>query len=333
MLYNTNIKPFRSTPSLNTPSSHDNASVMYTTDLEAQQVLMYLYVLVVANCILIYDHTTTLPEEIAYIWCRPKALSAMLFLINRYVALLGNIFGLFSEFLPVSNKRFQLWFLNICYFSQQRLSCSKYVVVRQVLIFSQQVFICLILSLRTYALYGCSKRLRKWMAIIGLGLAAGGLAGTFGHDSNSATDGDCHEIYTTVTSVRHAMAWVAMFIYELLIFVLTVIRTCNTRGLPRFSLISRRDILDVIFHDGVMYFAGMTLVNLPNILIHFCGSDITRGSLGPFTSCMSVTLISRLMLNLHESVDTGIFSTPARTSLDVLTTRVDVQSAVSSHDW
>ncbi|KAG1871486.1 hypothetical protein F4604DRAFT_815540 [Suillus subluteus] len=233
----------------------------------------------------------------------------------------------------LSPQRFQRWFLHIYYFSQQRLSCSKYVVAQQVLLFSQQVFICLILSLRTYALYGCSKRLLKWMAIVGLGLAAGGLAGTFGHDSNSATDGDCHEIYTTVTSVRHAMAWVAMFIYELLIFVLTVIRTCKTRGFPRLSLVSRRDILDVIFHDGVMYFAGMTLVNLPNILTYFFGSDIIKGSLGPFTSCMSVTLISRLMLNLHESVDTGIFSTPARTSLDVLTTRVDVQSAVSSHYW
>ncbi|KAG2035088.1 hypothetical protein BDR03DRAFT_541605 [Suillus americanus] len=129
------------------------------------------------------------------------------------------------------------------------------------------------------------------------------------------------------------MSWVAMFIYELFIFVLTVIRTCKTRGLPRFSLVSRRDILDVISHDGVMYFAGMTLVNLPNILTYFCGSDIITGSLGPFTSCISVTLISRLMLNLHESIDTGIFSTAAGTSLDVLTTRVDVQSAVSSHHW
>ncbi|KAG2358153.1 hypothetical protein BDR07DRAFT_1418480 [Suillus spraguei] len=54
-----------------------------------------------------------------------------------------------------------------------------------------------------------------------------------------------------------------MFIYELLIFVLTVFKACKTRGLPRFFQISRRDILDVIFHDG------MTLVNLPNILTYF----------------------------------------------------------------
>ncbi|KAG1771987.1 hypothetical protein EV702DRAFT_1134941 [Suillus placidus] len=264
---------------------------------------------------------TTLPEEIAFIWCRPKALSAVLFLVNRYVAVLGNVLGLLSNILPISTK-----------------SCSKYVLVAQVLLVSQQVFICLTLSLRTYALYGCSRRLLKWMAIIGLALAAGALAGSFGHDSNSTTDNNCHEIYTAATAIRHGMAWVAMFVYELLIFVLTVFKTCKTRGLPRFSLISRGDILDIIFHDGVLYFAGMTLVNLPNILTYFCGSDITRGSLSAFTSCMSVTLMSRLMLNLHGSIDTGIFSTPAqndgsRTSLDVLTTRVNVQSAVSSYHW
>ncbi|KAG2743159.1 hypothetical protein P692DRAFT_20746903 [Suillus brevipes Sb2] len=205
-----------------------------------------------------------------------------------------------------------------------QLSCSKYVLVAQVFLVFQQVFICLTLSLRTYALYGCSRRLLKWMAIVGLALGAGALAGSFGHDSNSATDGDCHEIYTTTTC--HGVSWVAMFVYELFIFVLTVFKTCKIRALPRFSLISRRDILDIIFHDGISFVAsGMTLVNVPNILTYF--------TILSMTSSISVTLISRLILNLHASVDTGIFSIPAGTSLDVLTTRVSVQSALSSHHW
>ncbi|KAG1811820.1 uncharacterized protein BJ212DRAFT_1373352, partial [Suillus subaureus] len=79
---------------------------MYTIDLD-EHMLVYLYAIVVANCILIYDYIATLPEEIAFIWCRPKALSAMLFLVNRYVALLGNIFGLLSDFLPISNEVLQ----------------------------------------------------------------------------------------------------------------------------------------------------------------------------------------------------------------------------------
>lgn len=309
------IKLFRSILSFNTHFSYDIAFTMSITNLEAQQVSVYLYTDVVAICILIYDHISTLPEEIAFIWYRPKTLSATLFFINRYVALLSNISHMLGDFLPISNK-----------------SCSKYLLAREMLIRFQQTLICIILFLRTYALYGRSKRLLKWMVIISLPLAAAVWSGTFLHDSNNVTDGKCHEIYTTVTSIRRGIAWLAMFILELLIFALTVFKVCKTRGLPRFFQISRRDILDVIFYDGVMYFAGMTLVNLSNILTYFCGLDITRGSLSTITSCMSVNLISRLMLNLHESMDAGIFSTSATTSIDILTTRVSVlQSEVSSH--
>ncbi|KAG1836997.1 hypothetical protein C8R48DRAFT_743783 [Suillus tomentosus] len=261
----------------------------------------------------------TLPEEIMFIWRRPKAMSAVLFLVNRYIAVLGNILALMSAFLPVSTE-----------------SCWKYVMVVHVLRAFQQGLICFTLTLRTYALYGYRRRLLVWMWIIGFTLVAGIISvRAFRYISvNSAIrGGGCYETFPTTTSIHTGIVWIMMFIYELLIFIFTVFRTWKTRGLPQFSLIYRRDILDVIFHDGVMYFAGMALVNLPNILTYFCGPDIIRGCLGPFTTCMSATLISRLMLNLHGCVDTGIFSTPAETSPDILTTRVDVELAVSSDNW
>ncbi|KAG1889222.1 hypothetical protein F4604DRAFT_829708 [Suillus subluteus] len=109
------------------------------------------------------------------------------------------------------------------------------------------------------------------------------------------------------------------------------------RGLLRLSLTrSRRNIFDVMFRDGAMYFGVMTLLNIPNILTYYYGSDITRGSLSTFTSCISVTLISRLMLNLHKSFDGDIFSAPTRDDDDgppILTTRLDIQSTNSSHYW
>jgi hypothetical protein len=42
----------------------------------------------------------TLPEEIRFIWCRPKIRSSIFFLVNRYFALVSNIFGLCIDFLP-----------------------------------------------------------------------------------------------------------------------------------------------------------------------------------------------------------------------------------------
>ncbi|KAG1728150.1 uncharacterized protein EDB91DRAFT_865522 [Suillus paluster] len=259
---------------------------------ETQEIWTHSSALVVAN------------KEITFIWCRPKALSAMLFLVNRYVALVSNVYGLIINFLPVSHE----------------VSCSKYLVSRELLIFLQQGIVCVILTLRTYALYGCSKRLLIWMVIIVLGLAGVASAGMFAPYSSTTIDVPGVNCYESNNTAETAVpGWHGI---------------CKTRGSPRLSLImSRRNILDIIFQDGAMYFAAMTLFNIPNILTFYCASDITKSSLATFTSCMSVTLISRLMLNLHKFVDTGIFSTIIRDNdpgSTVFSTRISVntQSAI-----
>lgn len=287
---------------------------------ERQQLVTHSYVVLMANSILMYDHLATLTEEIIFIWRRPKALSAMSFLVNRYFALLGNIYGLFVGFMPIPDQ-----------------SCSKYMVTRQLFIFFQQFIVCVILIIRTYALYNCSKRLLTWITIIFIILAGSASVGTFGQYARNLTTSPgvgCFETYTVEESARFGLAWLAILGFELLIFVLTVHRTCKTRGLLRLRLVTRRNIVDVMFHDGAMYFGAMTLCNIPNIVMYYYGSGVINGSLGlaTLTSCMSVTLISRLMLNLHKSIDSGIFSVPARDDdhcLSVLTTRINVQSAIA----
>ncbi|KAG1814698.1 uncharacterized protein BJ212DRAFT_1361505 [Suillus subaureus] len=135
-------------------------------------------------------------------------------------------------------------------------------------------------------------------------------------------------------AARIGLAYVALFVFDLFIFVLTVYRICITNSFLRLSLITRKNIIDIIFRDGVMFFGVMTLSNMLNILTYYIGSVGLRGSFSTFTSCMSVTLISRLMLNLHQTVDTGTFSTPTQDdspSLPILTTRVSVESMISSH--
>ncbi|KAG1902323.1 uncharacterized protein F5891DRAFT_1186419 [Suillus fuscotomentosus] len=218
---------------------------------ESQQLWIHLYAVLVANSILIYDHIATLPEEIAFIWRRPKALSSKLFLVNRYIALLGNIFALCIDFLPMSDE-----------------------------------------------------------------------AGTFGHFSSNATiypGVGCYETYTAAIAARVGLAWCTEFA--------KLEACCGCLCLPGATSVN------IVFHDGAMYFGAMTLINIPNILTYYSGSVNTRGSLATFTSSMSATLISRLVLNLHESMDTGILSTTVRDSNDFLTTRVNVQSAISSHHW
>ncbi|KAG2091490.1 uncharacterized protein F5147DRAFT_764261 [Suillus discolor] len=290
--------------------------------VQAHQMLMTRYAVLVPNIILIYDHMATLTEEIVFIWCRPKALSSVLFLLNRYVAVLGNIYVFINYLLPASVK----------------LSCSTYKLSRQVLASLQVFIVCFILALRTYALYDRSRCLLALLVIIILAFVGGASTGAFGHHSSTVTnlpEGGCYRIYAAEKIIR--LAWMIQPVYELLIFVLTVTRALKTRGLLRLSLTkSRRNIIAVMFQDGVMFFGVMTLFEIPNILTYYHGSDILRGSLRTFTDCMSVTLISRLMLNLHKSVDSGILSAPTRDDDDgllVLTTGLDVQSTNSSHYW
>ncbi|KAG1771988.1 hypothetical protein EV702DRAFT_630238 [Suillus placidus] len=155
-----------------------------------------------------------------------------------------------------------------------QMSCSTYMLVRELSLFLSQIAVCLILTLRIYALYGRSRRLLSCMVITGIALTGGASAGSFGDNSNTATyiqGSDCHNTFTAETAARYGLAWVAVFVYELLIFVLTIFRTCKTRGFL-LSSSSSRNILDIIFQDGAMYFAAMTLINLPNILTYYCGS-------------------------------------------------------------
>ncbi|KAG2151159.1 uncharacterized protein EDB93DRAFT_297444 [Suillus bovinus] len=217
------------------------------------------------------------------------------------------------------------------------MSCWKFSLYRELVLFLQGILVSITMAMRTYALYGCNKRLLTWIVIVMVALVGVCCADTFGQYSSDliiVPGFGCDETFSKAVSARIGVAYVAEFIFDLFIFILTVYRIYKTRGLLRLSPFGRENIVDVIFHDGTMFFGAMTLSNIPNILSYYSGSVVLRGSFCTFTSCISVTLICRLMLNLHQTFDTGIFSTLIQDdgpSLPVLTTRIDVQSAFSSH--
>ncbi|KAJ7309418.1 hypothetical protein DFH08DRAFT_899315 [Mycena albidolilacea] len=56
-----------------------------------------------------------------------------------------------------------------------------------------------------------------------------------------------------------------------------------------------------MFRDGAVYFGMVALVNLANIIAIYTGDVITSGSMAWFACSISATMISRLMLNLHNA--------------------------------
>ncbi|KAF5352932.1 hypothetical protein D9758_007936 [Tetrapyrgos nigripes] len=63
----------------------------------------------------------------------------------------------------------------------------------------------------------------------------------------------------------------------------------------------RVPLLEMVLRDGAIYFAVMALANLANIFTFYFAGPFTRGSLSTFSTAISVTLISRLTLNLRAN--------------------------------
>ncbi|KAL0065425.1 hypothetical protein AAF712_007489 [Marasmius tenuissimus] len=58
----------------------------------------------------------------------------------------------------------------------------------------------------------------------------------------------------------------------------------------------------------------MSVVNLINILAYYLADGCMRGGLAPVASSISVVLVARLMLNLHEALDIGIYMSSYHTA-------------------
>ncbi|KAF9558567.1 hypothetical protein CPC08DRAFT_638831, partial [Agrocybe pediades] len=264
--------------------------------------LVHNYLHMFAISCLYYDHFVTVGQEIEYLWKRPKRHSSYWFFANRYVAFFGNIAVTVLGFTDLYSQ------------CLKHRSCKKYNLFRQLFLIVNQVLVCVLLTLRIYALYGCSKRILTYMVGSGAILIAVSCWALFGQKSApSETGGGCHVGLSTGTYVvvlLHCLAgaWEALFVYDSIIFGLTVFKTWNARRDHSITGISI-PIITLILRDGAIYFAVMALCNLANILTFYFAGPFLRGGLSTFASTISVTMMSRLMLNLHETADDGLFST------------------------
>ncbi|KAJ7790579.1 hypothetical protein B0H14DRAFT_3161339 [Mycena olivaceomarginata] len=61
----------------------------------------------------------------------------------------------------------------------------------------------------------------------------------------------------------------------------------------------RRSLWGVLIRDGIAYFLMISLANIANLIVFYFGDIYTSTTLTWFTSAVSVTMILRLMINLH----------------------------------
>ncbi|KAF7350273.1 hypothetical protein MVEN_01331300 [Mycena venus] len=259
----------------------------------AQRIILLDYGHLIGLTILYFDHLISLgtnksiyssrfpknsfaDTEINLLWRRRKSLSAYWFYINRYFGFFSGISVSALPFLTLSSE-----------------ACKHYSFFRETVIVATQVIAGIIMVIRVYALYGRDWRILWSMLGIG-GISFGRL---LGGNYSLALD-----------SIRLILifCWLdkGLFIFDTVIFALTVYNAYRTRR----SMIPSPNLYTLVVRDGAMYFGIMALSNLANIASYYFSGPILPGSLATFASCVSITMISRMILNLHEHANIGILS-------------------------
>ncbi|KAJ7791766.1 hypothetical protein B0H14DRAFT_2934376 [Mycena olivaceomarginata] len=87
--------------------------------------------------------------------------------------------------------------------------------------------------------------------------------------------------------------------------------------------------MSYMVRDGALYFAVFALVDLANILMYYLGDPWIASSLSWFTSTLSATMTSRLMLHLHQVADLGVLTEhEVETAMHFNTVNSDEDSAI-----
>nr|GAT50911.1 predicted protein [Mycena chlorophos] len=261
---------------------------------DAQAIFMLDYMRLVGIALLYWDHAVTLDREVDLMWRRPrKSLSSYFFFLNRYFACFAMIPSAVVPFVTLSAS-----------------ACSRFCMFREVVLVGTQVIVAAVMITRVYALYGRSKRV-LWglLGFAGLIVAIAGwfLSGQRGWFPHTGLSG-CHWLMNSDTALHLAGPWEALFALDAVIFCMTLVNAWSIRYARGPSTSLQR----LVVRDGALYFGVVAAANLLNIATYYMDSPMFEaGSLATIASCVSVTTISRLMLNLHAYADrVGILSQP-----------------------
>ncbi|KAI0647193.1 hypothetical protein C8Q79DRAFT_611045 [Trametes meyenii] len=265
-----------------------------------------------AFTILYYDYVMTFLSEIEYYWSPPTpSVSFLLFTFNRYIGLFGPIPVFFEYFSAlsehVSSSVHAVNFIrraaaDLFFFHLQR--CRQLQLYHQIFAMLSQAVVAVLLILRTYALYNCNKRILALLIAMHLGGAVHCLSAVLTSKSPLTTisQARCTTSWSLLNPIHPnrgihlALAWSAMLWFDSIIFALTLYKAIQMRRELSGGL------LETLFRDGTIYYGILMAVNMVNIITFLETPPNTpmKGMATTMTNVLSVTLTSRLMLNLRD---------------------------------
>ncbi|KAJ7898041.1 hypothetical protein B0H13DRAFT_2521194 [Mycena leptocephala] len=198
---------------------------------EAQKIIWVNYGHLIGLTILFYDYFLTLDAEIDLLWSRRKrSFSAYWFYINRY-------FGLCSG----------LAMLGLPFFTLSLETCIRYSIFREVVVIVTQIIIAIIMVIRVYALYNCSRPILGFLLVIGLGVVGVSLYSfSVQHASHATVLGGCHFELMDSTARYFAGSWLGLLAFDTVVFGLTIYNAFITR----LRMVPQTPLHILVVHDG-----------------------------------------------------------------------------------
>ncbi|KAJ3892294.1 hypothetical protein GG344DRAFT_64696 [Lentinula edodes] len=230
------------------------------------------YMELIEFVILAYDYLLTFDLEIERFWKRDtKRLAAILFFVNRYLTLLGNVPFVLLFFRPGLILRY----------SDGREALDLYA---QILIYVVQINISILFLLRMHAIYGGSKRIAGFLGVVLIGMMVNNVVQLYLADRTGPAAVDPPSASAQVGTIPSFSDTQSGLFVDWNIY----------------GYMMSRGIGTVVMRDGLMYFGIITLATLANILAFAFGTEFTKGLLPIFSNIISSVMMSRLMLNLRE---------------------------------
>jgi len=222
--------------------------------------------------LLYYDYFLTLSDEVDRFWHRgPHSWGSIIFFANRYLALRGHLPFVVSVYIdpckigniqPILNKS------------------------HGALIFLLHILTSVILVMRVYALYFRNKLVLTLVGVEALAAMGIGLWVISRPLSDTGTGLPQNRQQT-------AGAFAGLLVLDFTVFTLSTYRSIK---------LGRRNepFLHRLFMDGFVYYGVTWTVNLINIIFLLTARRPVELATPVFANILSVVMVSRLMINLHD---------------------------------
>ncbi|KAF8583358.1 hypothetical protein K439DRAFT_1412273 [Ramaria rubella] len=232
-----------------------------------------------ASClVLFYDHALTFSREVERVWKQRLTLATLLFIIIRYLTPLELIvffFGFDDPTLSAQN------------------TCSGFLKFPGAATLSSIALIEVIMSLRTYALYGCNMVLLVCLLFL-VACQASVMAVLVHNGRRVPLPIGVTGCVLTGRNAYLAAFWMSPLVLDTVIFTLTLYKTRQCRKKAQ-----EVSLLRLLLKDGIIYYVVICGVNVLNVLVYLSAPIDLKAVGATFSYVMTTIMISRLVLNLQ----------------------------------